>query len=510
MKYRMLATAIVLVCSSQLNAQWPASPLSSSFTTLIDFDNTDGGNPAGSLVQGLDGNLYGTTFDGGNTFANCLGPNCGTAFRISPSGTLTTIYSFCSQANCADGGNPAGPLVLGVDGNFYGITEVGGTGAGCYAANACGTVFKITPGGTLTTIYNWCSQPNCADGEYSLTPESGAFVQAADGIFYGTNDTGGASSAGTAFKLTPTGSLTTLYTFCSQTNCADGSDPEGGLTRAADGDFYGVTQEGGGASGAGTVFKLTPGGALTTLYDFCSQTNCTDGALPSGPLIQATDGNFYGTTEYGGANVNSAACARFDGYCGTVFKITPRGALMTIYSFCSLANCADGFSPANSVVEATDGNLYGPTAGTYQYGITLFRLTPKGKLTTLYTFNTQFQTPEALFQATNGTFYGVTLEGGTSEACTLPCGIAFSLDTGLRPFVQTVPTFGHVADLATILGNGLSDATDVRFNGKRADFEVISDTEILAAVPDGATTGFVTVTWSGTRLKSNVEFQVIR
>jgi uncharacterized repeat protein (TIGR03803 family) len=205
--------------------------------TLFTFDETDGGNPATALVQGTDGNLYGTTIVGGIN-------GDGTFFKISTSGTLTTLYNFCSQANCADGRWPTGPLVLGTDGNFYGITELGGTGADGCPSPDCGTVFKVTPNGTLTTIYNWCSQPNCADGNYELQTEPGTFVQGSDGNFYGVNDAGGAAGRGTAYKLTPTGTLTTIHIFCSEPNCTDGWIANG-LVQAIDGNFYGTTYGGG-------------------------------------------------------------------------------------------------------------------------------------------------------------------------------------------------------------------------------------------------------------------------
>ena len=515
----LAATAIALPAQ---NEQDPHHPV--NFTTLVNFDSTNGGNPAGSLVQGPDGNLYGTTFGGGANM-NCFGTGCGTFFKMSPSGTLTTLYNFCSQANCADGGSPSAALVLGTDGNFYGITELGGAnGSGTVFA---GTVFRITPGGTLTTLYNWCSQPNCADGSYGLFPESGPpFVQASDGNFYGTTDSGGTFGAGTAFKLTPSGALTTLYTFCSQSGCADGDLPMGSLIQGSDGNFYGTTYFGG-AYGYGTVYKITSSGTLTTLYSFCSQGGlgvCTDGALPIVPLIQANDGKFYGSTSFGGANVNSAYCAAESGSCGTVFKITPSGTLTTLYNFCSQANCTDGASAGFGLVQATDGNFYGTTlqgggntsCGLPQFGIvgcgTVFEMTPEGKLTTLHSFDSVFQWPLVLFQATNGTFYGTTAEGGAYSNCGgngLACGIAFSLAVGLGPFVKTVPTAGTVAQAVTILGTDLSDATHVRFNHADAEFTVVSDTEIQTSVPAGATTGVVTVTRHGPRLKSNVKFQVL-
>jgi uncharacterized repeat protein (TIGR03803 family) len=251
-------------------------------TTLHSFDSTDGANPTAELLQATDGNLYGTTYGGGPTFS-------GTVFKITPGGTLTVLYSFCSQSNCTDGANPKAGLIQATDGNFYGTTfEGGANGSG---ASGDGTIFKITPSGALTTLYSFCSQSNCTDG---FDP-SATMVQARDGNFYGTTLFGGANADGTIFKITPGGVLTTLHSFDS----TDGSNPNG-LIQATDGNLYGTTYLGG-ANLSGTVFKITPSGALTTLYSFCSQSNCTDGNGPAG-LVQATDGKFYGTTATGGAN----------------------------------------------------------------------------------------------------------------------------------------------------------------------------------------------------------------
>jgi uncharacterized repeat protein (TIGR03803 family) len=478
------------------------------FTTLVNFDGTNGETSNATLVQGRDGNLYGTTVNGGANTTCFFGACGGTAFKVTPSGTLTTLYNFCSEANCADGANPDGgdlpaTLVLGNDGNLYGVTEFGGTGAGCTIAAGCGTFFKITPSGTLTTIYNWCSQPNCADG---TARGGGSFIQATDGNFYGVTILGGTGFDGTIFKLTPTGSLTTLHTFCFL--CPDGAIPSG-LIQATDGNLYGTTLGGGNGFNAGTVFKITPGGALTTLYNFCSQRpGCADGAAPVG-LIQATDGNFYG----------SASSGAIGG--GTVFKITPSGTLTTLYTFCSQPNCADGASPT-SLIQATDGNLYGattnggniaPCSGAFPPGCgTLFKITPSGMLTTLHIFDvTDGVFPNGLFQATDGTLYGTTPFGGLSNSsCFGPgCGTLFSLAVGLRPFVETLPTAGTVGEAVTILGNDLSDATHVFFNNRQAEFTVVSNSEIQTSVPAGATTGFVTVNRHGPRLKSNVSFRVL-
>jgi len=385
-----------------------------TLTTLFSFNGTDGIYPNAVLVQGTDGNFYGTTGGGGTT-------NSGTVFKITPSGVLTTLYSFCVQTNCTDGEFPEG-LVEGTDGNFYGITNQGG-------AHNAGTIFKITPSGTLTTLYSFGSQSG--DGE---SPEA-ALVQGTDGNFYGTTEYGGASfgGSGTVFKITPSGTLTTLYSFCSQPNCADGYYPRAALVQGTDGNFYGTTAYGGtSVAGGGTVFKITPGGTLTTLYSFCSQPNCSDGEGPVGALVQGADGDFYGTTGGGGANAGPYG----DGG-GTVFKITPSGTLTTLYSFCSQANCSDGGLPDAALVQATDGNFYGTTisGGVGDNQGTIFKITPSGALTTLYSFfegpSGQGVGPGGLIQGNNGDFYGTTETGG-STACntSVPDGTIFSLSLG--------------------------------------------------------------------------------
>jgi uncharacterized repeat protein (TIGR03803 family) len=251
-------------------------------TTLHSFEGTDGVETYAWLVQATDGNLYGTTSNGG---AN------DTVFKITPTGTLTTLYSFCSQTGCRDGFEPAG-LVQATDGNFYGTTFLGGAFCCSFDDLGYGTVFKITPGGTLTTLYTFCSQSGCTDG---VGPN--AVIQATDGNFYGTTNSGGANEGGqgTVFKITPGGTLTTVYNFCSQSYCTDGAIPTARLVQGTDGNLYGTTSQGGGLGNYGTAFKITPGGTLTTLHRF----DAADGKNPSAGLVQGTDGNFYGTTSYG-------------------------------------------------------------------------------------------------------------------------------------------------------------------------------------------------------------------
>jgi uncharacterized repeat protein (TIGR03803 family) len=472
------AYAVFVLCAATAIAL-PAQ----TFTTLHSFDGTDGANPGAGLVQATNGDLYGTTANGGANGA-------GTVFKITPSGTLTTLYSFCSQSGCTDGEYPSAALVQATNGSFYGTTEAGG------ANGNNGTVFKITPRGTLTTLYSFCSQSGCPDGRNA----SAGLAQAANGDFYGTTGGGGADDGGTVFKITPSGTLTTLYSFCSQSGCTDGVNPTAALVQATNGDFYGTTYDYG-ASGGGTVFKITPTGTLTTLYSFCSQMICADGQNPYARLVQATNGDLYGTTYGGGADGD-----------GTIFNITLSGRLTTLYSFCSQIYCAvrGGADPRAGLVQATDGHLYGTTAvGGANGGGTVFEITPRGGLTTLYNFCSQSGCTDGespmggLVQDTNGKLYGTTGYGGANGY-----GTVFSLSVDLGPFVETRPTFGKVGTFVEILGTNLNGTTSVSFHGTAAVFTVVSPSLITTTVPAGATSGKVQVVTPGGTLLSNVAFSV--
>jgi len=224
--------------------------------------------------------------------------------------------------------------------------------------------------------------------------------------------------------------------------------------------------------------------------------------LPNG-ITQAANGNFYGVTYEGGVG----SCSNGAG-CGTIFEMTPTGILTTLYSFCKVSGCPDGFGPG-PVSQATDGNFYGTTVGgTFGEG-TVFQFTPNGSLTSLYNFCSQSGCPDGqvpdggILQATNGTFYGTTDAGGANFG-----GTVFSVAMGLGPFVKTVPTAGKVGANVIILGNNLTGTTKVSLNGTVATYTVVSDTEITATVPTGATTGRVVVTTPSGTLKSNVVFRV--
>ena len=452
-------TAAVLFC-----ALIPNAARAQTFTSLASFNGTNGADPFYAvLVQGLDGNLYGTTSARG-------AHGQGTVFKITPSGTLTTLYSFCAKSNCTDGSVPYGGLVLGTDGDFYGTTFTGG------ALNA-GTVYKITPAGKVTTLHSF----KFSDG---LNPYD-ALVQGTDGNFYGTTTYGGAHLLGNVFKITPQGVLTNLHSFDS----SDGSEPEAGLIQGTDGNFYGTTYNGGGPGGYGTAFKITPAGVFTTLHFFDDD---VDGRQIVAGLVQGTDGNFYGTAGGGGPL----------GY-GTVYTMTPAGAVTVLHNF----DVTDGDAP-NLLLLGTDGNFYGTTiSGGAKGDGTVFEVTPQGSLTTLHTFTG----PDGDFvfagpaQVTDGNLYGTTQLGGSKND-----GTVFQVRLGLAPFVKTVPASGKVGTSVKILGTSLSSASSVSFNGTSATFTVVSATEITTTVPTAATTGTVQVTTHSGALLSNVAFQVMQ
>jgi uncharacterized repeat protein (TIGR03803 family) len=471
-QWKAACAGLVLLAATAVAA--PAQ----TFTTLWDFAGFTG-LPNTALVQGRDGNFYGTTTWGG-------GHGAGTVFEITPGGKQKVLYSFCAQASCTDGGAPGG-LIQATDGNFYGTTSYGGGGDVAFCdpnrsgyAHICGTVFRLTPSGTLTTLHGFCSQTKCTDGAWPRA----RLVQGTDGNFYGTTWGGGLAGScggndapfgcGTVFKITPDGTLTTLYRFCTQTNCADGANLGSALVQATDGNFYG-TVYGGGGYGSGTFFRITPAGQLTTLHNFCSPPTCSDGANPEG-LIQAADGNFYGSTDAG------------------FFRITSTGKLTAL--------CGCG----GEVVQASDGNFYGTaTYGGPRGSGTIFEITQAGKMTTLYAFNNGADggEPHALpVQGTDGNFYGTTWTGG------LGYGTVFRLSTGLGPFVSFIPSSGKVGATAQILGQGFTDTTAVSFSGVPASFTVKSDTYLTATVPAGAEWGIVTVTTPTGILKSNKAFRV--
>lgn len=473
----------------------PTPSSAQTFNTILTFDGTNGANVPSSLIQGIDGNFYGVTEDGGKH-------GNGTVFKVSSSGQITTLYTFCPAAQCRDGRSPVGPLVQAADGTLYGVTMGGG-------AEGSGSIYALTPAGKLITAYSFCSATNCTDGE---TPRAG-LVLATNGNLYGTTSAGGAHRNGTIFQITPAGKMTTLYNLCSQRSCADGAQPYDALIQASDGKLYGTTFVGGLQDG-GVIFSITTAGTFTTVANFCSQTGCAGGFNPYSGLIQAADGNLYGTAYFGGN------CST----CGTIYRTTTGGQLTTLYSFCAV-NCLDGASPLGGLVQATDGSFYGTTqiggssnffciGGSASCG-TIFEITPQGTLTTLYNFCSLSVCADggnpaaSLVQGTDGNLYGSTFYQGDFVCNNIGCGTIFSLSAGLGPFVQASPGFGKVGSIINILGNNLTGTTSVTFNGVAAAFKVISNSDIKAKVPTGATTGTIQVTTPTGTLSSNTAFQIL-
>jgi len=361
-------------------------------------------------------------------------------FLAVPHFVGATTYSVLAHFNSTTGHNPqlgsanqpprGGRLIQAPDGNFYGTTTDGGS-------LGYGTIFKMIPAGTLTVMANFNNNTTgkkpysimrADDGNFygttleapvngestafKMTPDgtlttlanfnattgymSTGLIQGSDGLLYGTCTTYGTGSGGNGsfFKLTTAGVLTTLFT---SFNSPRGIQPFDTLVQASDGNFYGTTYYGG-SSNRGTVYKITTGGALTTILSFAN----TNGSSPRSGLVLGSDGDLYGATEFGGSASS-----------GTIFKITTTGDLTTLVHF----NGMNGTKPQAGLIQGSDGNFYGTTP--YYTFIsatlgTIFKMTPEGTLTTLMTFPSG-QTSGRLLQGSDGSFYGTTDLGGTSD-----------------------------------------------------------------------------------------------
>jgi len=292
-------------------------------------------------------------------------------------------------------------------------------------------------------------------------------VQATDGNFYGTTEYGGAYGGGTVFRITPSGALTTLYSFCAQSGCPDGESPVAAIVQATDGNFYGTMAQGG-ANGYGTIFKMTPTGTLTTLYNFYSQPNCTDGGHSYAGLVQDTNGELYGTTEIGGAN--TAACGDGSIGCGTVFRLSVGlGRFVE-----TLPTAAKTGAPL--IILGT--NLTGASSVTLNGVPVSYSVNSTG---TAITTTVPAET-------TTGPVQVVTPSG------TLSSNLPFRVLPAVSSFA---PTHGAIGTVVTINGQSLTQTTGVTFGGVPAAFAVVSDSEITATAPTGALTGSITVTTAG-------------
>src|SRR6266446_3890531 len=441
-----------------------------AYIDLHDFNcSKEGCNPKfpAQLAQGRDGNLYGTMPTGGTY-------NFGTLFRATPGGTVTLPYTF--DGNNGNGLTPRSGLTFGTDGYFYGTTLNGGQSAG--------TILKITPAGTISTLHNFigqngttCPSTGRPDGGNPYAPP----IRGKDGFYYGV------TSIGTAYRVSSSGAFTAL---CSPSALI----PFGALSpvvQATDGYFYGTS-----TAGNGTVFRFSPSGGAKIIHSFIF----SEGSSPVGPVVQGSDGNLYGTTATGGP-LGSAS--------GTIFKLSLSGTLTPFHAFDRNNKKIEGYGPKAGLLEATDGNLYGST----QFGGdpvcncgVLFKITKSGVYTVLHTFHSgEPAQPEATqIQHTNGKIYGLANGPHYSDG-----GALYSLSVGLKPFVKLMTLSGKLGQTVQILGQGFSGTTTVKFGTGSANFTVVSDTYLTAVVPATGTTGLVTIATSSGTLTSNKTFKVI-
>lgn len=347
---------------------------------LHSFEGSDGAVPWAGLVQGSDGNFYGTTANGGT---NQIG--FGTVFKVTATGELTTLVSLTET----NGSGPYSGVVQGIDGNLYGTSPHGGE-------NDNGTIFTVTTNGALTTLFKF-------NGSNGAGPRAG-LCEGSDGYFYGSTGQGGTYGAGLIFRITHDGNFAPLISF-------DGTNGSGSMTslmQASNGNFYGTTQYGG-TNRFGTVFSMTMSGMLTTLAEF----NRTNGYTPwGGRLVEGSDGNLYGTTLFGGEHD-----------FGTVFKMTPTGQLTTLISF----NGTNGGYPYAGLIQGSAGNFYGVTSqfrpgeNIFPNRGTVFKITADGVFSTVATFNGNNGAYPwaALVQGRDGNLYGTTRQGGTNNLGTV-------------------------------------------------------------------------------------------
>lgn len=443
-----------------------------SYSVLYDFGgkNNDPKLPTNALVQGADGAWYGSSRAGG-------AHGQGAIFKVVAPGNIKVLYSFCAQTGCLDGAQP-NTLTLRLDGHFIGTTTAGGK-------MNDGTIFDITATGSLTKLYDFTGG---RDGYVPLTPP----IMGGDGNFYGIAQQN--AGCGSAYRLNSV--FTPLYVF--PVTGQDGCRPTS-LVLGADGNLYGTTEYGGnvagGSPGYGTVFRLTRSGGFKLLHTFG-----TSDDYPTN-LTLGNDGNFYGTA-----------------VSGAIFKIATSGT----YSVLHTVSGTEGNLLYPGLVQGSDGNFYGAaeTGGTSTaklcYGAgcgTLFQITLAGDFTVLRDFDapTGSNPVGTPFQLTNGLIVGDTEHGGAyGNTCgSSYCGTLYSFNNNLSPFAALVPYEAKVGMPVEILGQGFTAATTVSFNGTPASkVTVTNGTRLIAYVPTGAKTGYVTVTTSTGTLTSNQPFIV--
>ena len=398
---------LVLLCTAVAHAQTYNESILYNFGS----SSTDGVNPWGGLVMDKAGNLYGTTVSGGD--ANCVGVlagGCGTVFKLDPAGNETILHSF---AGGSDGQNPVVPLIMDKFGNLYGATVYGGL-----RNNQGGTIFRISRAGKYSVVHRFSGAPNDGQNPWGSLTMDGA------GNLYGTTFLGGSSLAtpcqpargprgcGTVFKITPAGQETILYNFNGGT---DGGLPMGNVQPDSQSNLYG-TASGFGANNYGVLFKLTPAGAESVLYNFCPVINCADGAIP-GFITRDSLGNIFGYADPTGSAANF-------GFPGVAFEYSIGGTESALYTFCSGFNCSNPSKPSGQLL-ALAGNFYGTS---YQGGAadqgTVYELNPTGGVTILYSFNFNarldgYDPLSGVISDAAGNLYGTTYSGGSTGGGTV-------------------------------------------------------------------------------------------
>lgn len=478
-------------------------------TDLFDFSNSNctvilcGYDAYGGMTLGSDGNFYGAFYYGGDT------GNLGAVFKLTPTGVLTLLHNF---TGVGDGSHPYGAPIEGTNGIFYGTTT-------SLANNS--TAYSVTSAGVFKTLHTFTG----ADGQNVYAP----LVQGNDGDFFGNSAAGGTSNDGVIFKMTPSGAVTVLHNFAG----TDGSKAYYPLIQASDGNLYGEAYTGG-TDNAGVVFKITPEGTYTVLHNV---NGTTDGTGPAYGLVQATNGTLYGIT----SDISM-------GLDGTIFSVTTSGTFTTLYTF---TGGTDGGNPLSPMRQHTNGLLYGTTdVGSGNNCLTVVNIngepTVVGGCGVFYSLNigakpfvslvsakgkegakigilgqgfnsasvVKFDGTEATTSTPSGTtFITATVPAGaltgkvtvTTGATTLTSNDTFRVAPTMSSFS---PSDGPVETVVTINGTGLIQATKVTFNGIPASPTVVSDIEITATVPMGATTGKIVVTTKGGHVPSATSFTV--
>jgi uncharacterized repeat protein (TIGR03803 family) len=493
---RVAAVALVMLALFA-GAVLPAQ--AQTYTPLYAFGTVEGSpdlGPVGPLVLGQDGNVYGTT-----------NWNQSNIYVVTPGGAETALWESPQgagdQCEWQPGtySPPSNGLTLGADGLLYGTCSLWG-----YNESSSGVIYKYDPSqgqSGITVVY---SIPIDACDDY----QPSAMTLGPDGNLYGTMQGCSASSTnpmGSVFKFNPTtNTFTTLHTF-QGVESGDGANPSGALALGSNGDFYGTTYSGGvnGGSSSGTVFRITPRGKVKILYSFNTFASSTTGTNPNAGLTLGADGNFYGVTFSGGTAGQ-----------GTIFKITAGGKLTYLHNFNeSLDNT--GY-PVWPLALGSDGNLYGTTQDCNAGGCSnesLFEITTKGVYSDLYDWSYSGCSgyipagcvpSSPLLQLPNGSFYGVTADGGGDYPNVYATGLFYSYSKSLPPFIILQFPLGTEGTSLGIFGQGFTTATAVAFDGTPANFTVVSDTFMTATIPAGAKKGYVTVTEPSATLRSVIKF----